>query len=280
MPDLSDPLPPVALAVAPNGGRRTKADHPDLPMTLDEVARTAAECLEAGAAMMHVHVRGPDGAHLLDADGYHEVTRIVRAAVGDRLVLQITSEALGRYGPTEQMAVVRAVRPEAVSMALRELAPGPDDEIAFADLLRWMAGERIVPQIILYAADDVARLGAMRRRGLLPWPEIPVLYVLGRYVPGQRSIPADLLPFLNEERFGEWMVCAFGRHEMACMAAAAALGGHCRVGFENNVFRPDGGVASSNAALIALNARAMAGMGKPLLDGPGLRQRWATLLAH
>ncbi|HEU4985991.1 MAG TPA: 3-keto-5-aminohexanoate cleavage protein, partial [Rhizobiaceae bacterium] len=48
---------PVAIAIAPNGGRKTKADHPALPMTSDEIAATAAACLAAGAAMLHLHVR-------------------------------------------------------------------------------------------------------------------------------------------------------------------------------------------------------------------------------
>ena len=45
------------LTVAPNGGRKTKADHPALPLSPDELARTAAECLERGASMIHLHVR-------------------------------------------------------------------------------------------------------------------------------------------------------------------------------------------------------------------------------
>src|SRR5688572_22904819 len=112
-----------AIAVAPNGGRRGKADHPALPIGPRELASTAAACLEAGAAMIHVHVRDRDGGHLLDADAYRETTNAIRDAVGERLVIQVTSESVGRYQPAEQMAVVRATRPEAVSLALRELVP-------------------------------------------------------------------------------------------------------------------------------------------------------------
>ena len=55
------------MTVAPNGGRKTKADHPALPLSADELARTAAECLERGASMIHLHVRDADGKHILDA---------------------------------------------------------------------------------------------------------------------------------------------------------------------------------------------------------------------
>lgn len=253
----------VAIAVAPNGGRRTKADHPAIPLTPGELARTAAECLDAGAAMIHVHVRRPDGRHLLDADAYGAAIAAIRAAVGDRLVIQITTEALGLYAPAEQVAVLKAVKPEAASLALRELAPDAAAEPAFAEALFWMKRENVLPQIILYEPAEAVRLEGMIRRGLVPWPDIPVLYVLGRYTLSQTSQPADLMPFLAPEapRFSNWSVCAFGRHEAACVTAGALLGGHVRVGFENNLHRPDGSLAASNADLVETVATALDRLG-------------------
>lgn len=267
---------PVAIAVAPNGGRRTKVDHPALPLTSAELARVAADCRDAGAAMIHTHVRNRDGAHLLDADAYRAAIAAIRAEVGDDLVLQITSESLGRYRPEEQMAVVRAVRPEAVSLALRELAPDAAAEPAFAEFLSWLKRERVAPQIILYAPEEVVRLAEMQQRSLVPWDEIPVLFVLGRYVAGQTSLPADLLPFLGPDapRFRSWMVCAFGRHEAACALAAALLGGDIRVGFENNLHLPDGSVAGSNADLVRAVAEPLTRTGGSLADAAALRAAW------
>ncbi|MGO1077988.1 3-keto-5-aminohexanoate cleavage protein [Inquilinus sp. CA228] len=269
---------PVAIAVAPNGGRRTQADHPALPLTPAELARVAAECREAGAAMIHTHVRDRDGAHLLDAEAYRAAIAAIRAEVGDDLVLQITSESLGRYRPEEQMAVVRAVRPEAVSLALRELAPDAAAEPAFAEFLSWLKRERIAPQIILYAPEEAVRLAEMQQRGLVPWDEIPVIFVLGRYVAGQTSLPADLLPFLAPDapRFRSWMVCAFGRHEAACALAAALLGGDVRVGFENNLHLPDGRLAGSNADLVRAVAEPLARTGGRLADAASLRAAWGA----
>jgi len=264
---------PVAIAVAPNGGRRIKADHPAIPLTPRELAHTAAECLDAGAAMIHAHVRKPDGTHLLDAGAYRDVIAAIHGAVGDRMVIQITSEALGIYTPAEQRSVVRAVKPEAVSLALRELVPDDSEEAAFADLLAWLKREGVVPQIILYAPEEAVRLDAMWRRGLVPFDRIPVLYVLGRYTAGQTSTPADLLPFLapGMPRFAHWSVCAFGRHETACVTAGALLGGHARVGFENNLFRPDGTLADTNADLVSSVAETVRGCGLTVADADDLR---------
>lgn len=244
---------PTAIAVAPNGGRKQKADHPAVPLTAGELAVTAARCCNAGAAMIHAHVRDADGAHLLDADAYKAAIAAIRSAVGDRMVIQITSEALGRYAPAEQRAVVRAVKPEAASLALRELVPDASEEAAFADLLGWMKRERIAPQIILYDAADAARLDNLRKRGLVPFDRLAVLFVLGRYTPGQVSTPADLLPFVDAQApvFAHWSVCAFGAQEIACVTTAALLGGHIRVGFENNELLPDGARAKGNQQLVA-----------------------------
>lgn len=267
----------TAIAVAPNGGRRTKMDHPAIPIGPEDLARTAAECAEAGAAMIHIHVRDADSRHLLDAEAYRAATRAIRDAIGDRLVVQMTTEALGLYAPEAQMTVVKEVRPEAASLALREFLPNEAAEPAFAAFLAWMANERIAPQFILYSPEEAVRLSALMKRGLIPWNDPPVLFVLGRYTAGQTSAPADLLPFLAPEmpRFRHWSVCAFGRHEAACVAAGALLGGHIRVGFENNLFLPDGSTAASNVALVTAAADIVTAAGLTLASAADLRRSWA-----
>lgn len=269
---------PAAIAVAPNGGRLSKADHPALPVSPAELARTAAACLEAGAAMIHVHVRDRDGRHLLDAEAYRAATAAIRGAVADRLVIQITSESLGLYAAPEQMAVVRAVRPEAVSLALRELARDESGEAGFARFLEWTAGAGVTPQVILYAPEEAVRLARMRERGLIPFETLPVLYALGRYAEGQTAGPADLVPFLapGMPRFAHWMVCAFGRREAACVAAGALLGGHARVGFENNRLMPDGGIAADNAALVEAARGPLAACGLAIASADDLRAAWTA----
>jgi len=279
MQNIIPALAPVPIAVAPNGGRRTKADHPALPITPADLARTAAECLEAGAAMIHAHVRDQEQQHLLDADAYRQAIDAIRAEVGQRMVIQITSESLGQYGPEEQMEVVRAVRPEAVSLALREILPSDSGEAAFAEFLQWLKAEHVVPQFILYSPEEATKLDDLRKRGVVPFDEPPVLYVLGRYTKTQTSLPADLLPFLadGQPAFKRFMVCAFGRFEASCTVAAALFGGGLRVGFENNLFLPDGSTASRNSDLVATAASALKTLGITPMTGEDLRQDWATI---
>src|SRR5690606_15930315 len=154
-------------------------------------------------------------------------------------------------------------------------------EKAFADFLSWLAREKVMPQIILYDVEDARRLDALRRNGALPWENVPVLYVLGRYTKTQQSAPADLLPFLAPEapRFGpqggNWAVCAFGRDEAACVSTAALLGGHVRVGFENNLLLPDGSMAASNADLVKAVTGIIGAAGRRTMNADELRRTWA-----
>lgn len=253
---MTDPQPqdlaPLIIAVAPNGARRTHADHAGVPVGPAEMAETAARCLDAGACMLHLHVRDAEGRHLLDAGAYAEATAAVRDRVGDRMIVQITTEAVGHYTPDQQMAVVRAVRPEAVSVAVRELVADAAAEPAAAAFFAELAEQGVLVQHILYSAEDVARFRDLRARGVIAAGTVCPLFVLGRYTAGLRSDPADLLPFLAawEGEAAPWAMCAFGPREAACATAAMAFGGHVRVGFENNLWLPDGRVAADNAALV------------------------------
>jgi uncharacterized protein (DUF849 family) len=266
---------PLIIAVAPNGARRGKADHPALPVTPDEIAKTAAACREAGAAMIHLHVRDAEGAHTLDVDAYNDAIAAIRQAVGDDLIIQVTSEAVGLYQPAEQMAMVRALRPEAVSLAVREILPEDGSgETAAAEFLAWTRAERIMVQFILYSAEDVQRFRGLRARGVIPGGRHSLLFVLGRYNTDGQSRPVDLLPFLDEDSAANdrWAVCAFGQRENACALAAAALGGDIRVGFENNMLLANGEIAPDNAALVRQAAAGTVLMGRPLAGAAVARE--------
>lgn len=269
---MSLSLPPAILTVAPNGARRVKVDHPAIPLTASELAQTAVACRDAGAAMIHAHVRRPDGRHLLDGDAYIEATRAIRREAGPEMVVQITTEAAGIYHPTEQMRVVREVEPEAVSLAIRELVPDADHEVEASGFFAWMRQREIMLQIILYSPEDLARYHDLKARGVLGDGVDFLLFVLGRYTAGQQSRPADLLPFLDGlDALPPWAVCAFGSQEAACAQMALSLGGHARVGFENNLHLPDGALAPDNAALVANAATAVRLTGRRLATGNDVR---------
>jgi uncharacterized protein (DUF849 family) len=232
--------------------------------------------------MIHLHVRDAEGRHCLDPEAYRVVIARTCQEVGDRMVLQITSESLGRFSPAEQRASVLRTNPEAVSLALRELAPEPADERDFGEFLGELKQMRTWPQIILYTPAEAERLGAMVKQGLIPFDKLAVLYVLGRFALTRTAVPRDLLPFLAPDmpRFASWSVCAFGRREIACVTAGALLGGHARVGFENNLALPSGERAGSNAELIEAAARALDAVGLRTQTADGLREEIAAAMGR
>ncbi|PKR60304.1 3-keto-5-aminohexanoate cleavage protein [Thalassospira lohafexi] len=264
---------PFVIAAAPNGARKTKADVPNIPITPAEVAQTALACKQAGAAMMHLHVRDEDQKHSLDVGRYREMLTEVRAAVGDDMVLQVTTEAVGMYSADDQMAMVRGLVPEAVSIAIREIAPDGFDVSALKSFFAFMREAKISPQFILYASDDVRRFNQLVETGVLPGEKFPVLFVLGRYSAGQVSDPADLLPFIGTSSYiSTWMVCAFGAFENACILTGAGLGGHARIGFENNHLLVDGSPADHNAELIAQAREGARLMARKIATGEQAKQ--------
>jgi len=227
--------------------------------------------------MIHLHVRDSKGLHSLDIGAYREATQAIREAVGDTLIIQVTSEAVGTYGPREQMEMVRGLRPEAVSVAIRELFSGDVPEREIVAFLTWSHDERIIAQFILYDAVDVRTYLALRRRGIIPPRRHWVLFVLGRYTGGQSRFQ-DLLPIYSawctdpEVTDGlPWATCAFGQRECECAIASVALGGHVRIGFENNLLLPDGRVARDNAELASSFAAVARNLGYQLSTADEMR---------
>lgn len=255
---------PALIMVAPNGARRGKADHPALPVTIAEVAREAARCHEAGAAAVHAHLRDAEGVHSVDADGYRDLIAAIVREAGPDLAIQITTEAVGRYSPAAQRAVIDAVRPDAASVALAEMIPDPGAEVEGAAFYARCAARGVAIQHILYAPAEVARLAELVRRGIIPQAGLSVLFVLGRYTAGQQSDPFDLMPFVAAARdlAPVMMTCAFGRQEVPALACALALGGHARVGFENSLTGPDGGIWPDNTHPVAAMASIAATLGR------------------
>ena len=244
---------PLVIAVAPNGARKTQKDHAQLPITANEIALDAKACMDAGASMLHLHVRDQNGAHTLDVETYRQAISALHNIVGDNMIIQVTTEAVGIYTPDQQIEMLHQLRPEAASVALKELTA--DGEEKAADFYSWAFDQDIALQHILYTPDEVARLAKMVQDNIIPNKNLSVLYVLGRYGTGVSQLD-DLPPFLDAANKNNlnpklWSVCAFGPKEGEIALAAIKLGGHVRVGFENNMYLNNNTLAPNNASLVS-----------------------------
>lgn len=263
----------VIIAVAPNGARPTKADHPALPLSQAEIIACCEACVAEGATMLHLHVRDGEGRHILDPEVARDLARAVTARVGDKIVVQTTTEAVGRYAAPEQMAFLKACRPEAASLAWREIARPDLSDSQRGDLFAWCRREGVALQYILYDPGDVRSLKAAIDTGIVPEAHPHVLYVIGRH---ETAGPADGRALADFIATGftpaSWMVCAFGPAGYQALSAAALLGGHVRTGFENSFLLRDGSFAADNAAMVASLRQHLAGLGVTIAGAEESRQ--------
>ena len=255
---------PFIIMSAPNGARRQKTDHPNIPITPQEMATCAEEIIAAGASILHLHVRDDQGHHSLDVDRYRASIAAIREAVGDDIIIQATSEAVGRYSRLEQIAMVKELRPEAVSLALRELCPAEEDMADLSRFVDWMTAEHIFPQYILYDEVDYQRFEAYRQQGIFQDDHPFVLFVLGRYLDSAPEGDIEQLKQRTTEAVFPWAVCGFGINEVNSVVHAAQNNGHIRVGFENNIWRTQDDLLSTNAEMVQFCSEAAKAENRPV----------------
>lgn len=240
------------LAVAPNGARKTKDDLPNIPLTPEEIGAEAKACMIAGAAMIHLHVRNHKGNHSLNDNFYREAIQQIKDQTDDKLFIQATSESVGKYSSDEQFEMIHSLKPSGVSIGINEIKR--HDELELNEHFNWMRQNNIYPQLILYNQHDLSIYKNWLEDGILPGNGYPVLLVIGK--PQLKGgFDRDALEVELNLSASSWMVCAFGEQEYQIGKRAAELGGHIRLGFENNNLLDDGSAAQNNAELIAQMAQ-------------------------
>lgn len=259
-------LRPLLISVAPTGARRSREDHEGLPLTAAEIGRVAARCREAGAGMIHLHVRDAAGVHSLSPQLYREAQHEIRHLAGSNLVVQVNSESGGVYDLDRQMTALRGLDVAAASFRLADFFPGDTVQAAVAEFFAWMVARGVACQFELDDPAQVARLKQLVDQKHVPLPRPHGLFVLGRPGQGGDADPAQLDAFLAQwPGDWPWSVCAFGRTELAVARRAIQLGGHVRVGFEYALVDAEGQLLASNEQRVAEVAAIAVEFGRPPL---------------
>ncbi len=236
------------LMVAPNGARKVKKDHPAVPLTISEIVTTAKSCNKVGAGAIHLHVRDKEGQHVLDVGLYKEALNELEHQVPN-MHIQVTTEAVGKYSPTDMRKLAYDVTPPGASIGTSELIPSRKPEEEDIKLYKYLteAGTKI--QHILYKPEDIDLLIELLNKAEIPINDAWCLFVIGHYS-GRISYPENILPFIKKMKEHninlDWAICAFRKEEMDCLEKAISLGGKLRVGFENSLFMPNGEIAPDN----------------------------------
>ncbi len=202
----------------------------------------------ATSSLSRKYLRDAQGRHSLDPDRYQEAIDAVQAAAPG-LEVQISTESMNIYDVADQFACLDQLRPKAASLSIREMARNPKlGRKAYA--LAAETGTKL--QHILHTTRDFHTLKNWIEEGVIKGTSLDVIFVLGQYSPQVQASPEDIIPFLTGALGSNyrWTVCAFGPAEQSCALAAIFLGGHARIGFENNVQAPDGRVVLDNACAV------------------------------
>jgi 3-keto-5-aminohexanoate cleavage enzyme len=260
---------PLILTCAITGAETTRERQPALPITPAEQAQAAREAVEAGASIIHLHVREDDGRPSQRIERFEESIRAIRAAAPGVIIQISTGGAVGES--LENRARPLALRPEMASLNLGTMNFGDDVFMNHPRDIRGLASRMkelgVVPELEIYEAGMLEAALRLARDGVLPRP-LHFQFVLG--VPGGMSGDlrnlvhlASLLPTSGELAQGmSWGVAGIGRYQLPLAVHALALGGHVRVGLEDNIWYRKGELAQSNAQLVARVARISREMGR------------------
>ena len=246
------------IMVAPSGARKTKSDHPEIPISIPDTVETAKSCHEAGADAIHLHVRNADGSHSIDAGQYREAIGELKRVVPN-MDVQVSTEYAGIYAVTDQLQTLADLAPDWASISVREIAR----DMSLADRVYGTCADNgTVVQHILFDAADAEQLRHWQEKGLVRADQNSAILVLGRYTKDMNSDPEALAPFVESlPPLRRWMLCAFGPQEHACLLQAAELGGDIRVGFENSTVDAYGAPHMNNADSVRKLVAALAERG-------------------
>jgi uncharacterized protein (DUF849 family) len=267
---------PCIITVAITGSVPTKKDSPAVPITIAEQIESTHAAHEAGAALVHVHVRNDDGTTTSDPEKFARFLAGVRKHCPD-MIVQFSTGGRSGVGSKERGGMLH-LKPEMASLTtgsvnfqriVYENHPTLIHELATSMLANDIKAEvEIFDLAMLYNA---AKLVA---DGLLKAP-VHVQFVLG--IPG--ALPADrqVLEFELEQLKrvlpgATWTAAGIGRHQLTVNEWTLELGGHCRTGLEDNVRFDKERLAASNAELVARVAKLAGKFGRPVATPAEARQ--------
>lgn len=255
---------PVIITCAITGAETTREKQPFLPITPQEQAIAAEEAVQAGASIIHLHVREDDGAPTQRVERFQEAIQAIRKRCPQAVIQISTGGAIGES--IENRARPLTLKPEMASLNLGTMNFGedvfynhPKDIVALAAKMQQLG---VVPELEIYEAGMLETAFRLLKQGVLREP-LHFQFVLG--VPGGMSGDLrnlmHLVSLLPHDRV-HWGVAGIGRFQLPLAVHSMLLGGHVRVGFEDNIFYNKGEIAQSNAQLVARIARIAKEMGR------------------
>jgi uncharacterized protein (DUF849 family) len=274
-------------------GNLTKPEMtPYLPITPKQIADSCLGAADAGAAVAHIHVRYPDtGKPSMELDHYAEVIHLIKAQ-NKELIINLTTGPGGRYVPTEgdpkvyapgttlcdplkRVEHVAALKPDICSLDLNTMNSGPDVVMNTPSNVRKMARVirevGVMPELEIFDSGDLNMAKDLIQDATLEGPGLYTFVMGVKY--GLNTDPATLMYMRDQLPAGAiWAAFGISRAEFPIVAQAWLLGGHIRVGMEDNIYLEKGVLCESNAQLVSRAKRIIGDLGGQLASSNEARQ--------
>jgi 3-keto-5-aminohexanoate cleavage enzyme len=263
---------PLIITCAIVGAELTRDQTPYLPLTPDEIVDSAVGAYQAGAAMVHLHVRDKNGKPTCSEKVFGEVIQKIRKSC-DVIIQVSTGGAIGdtefdRFRPLQAGPDMASLTTGSINFGNEVfLNPRPFVE----SLAKEMQAKGIKPEIEVFDAAMAETGIALFQKGFID-PPLHFDLVLG--VPGGISASEKNLKFLVESLPPQstWSVAAIGRHQFPMAKFALEMGGHVRVGMEDNIYLEKGVLAKTNAELVSKVVMMAQEVGRPLATSAQVRE--------
>jgi len=265
---------PVVITAALTGALATREQCPAIPYTPPEIAEEARRAADAGAAIVHIHARTPDGGPEWRVETFAEILAEVRSRTD--VIVNFSTGAIGI--PAEQrIAHIRELKPEigALNMGSMNYAiysekkkvfyhdhvfANPFKDIQF--FLNAMNEAGVRPELECFDAGHIGNTAPLIDMGVLrpPYQFSLIMGVLGG-IPGTTRHLTNQVDSLPDG--SRWQVIGIGLNQWAMAAAAITIGGNVRVGLEDNFYIEEGRMAKSNGELVEKAVRMARDLGRP-----------------
>ena len=254
----------LIITAALTGAEVTRDQQPALPVTPQEIAIAAEECAKAGASIVHLHARKDDGTPTQDRETYRQII----AAIHERcdVIVQVSTGGAVGMTPAERLAPVTHT-PEMATLSMGTVNIGDDvfrnHPADMETFLHAIQQHGVKPEFEIFDTGMITTVNRWLKKGLLQGP-LHVDFVLG--IPGgMAGTPQALLYMVDQLPAGAtWTVAGIGSAQLPLGTLAIVLGGHVRVGFEDNVYYRKGQLAASNAQLVSRIVRVSEELNRPV----------------
>lgn len=241
---------PLIITAALVGAELSRKEQPYLPLSPEEIAAQGLEAIQAGASILHLHVRNPEGNPTCNEKIFKETIDLIRQK--SNVIIQVSTG--GAIGDTdEDRCRPLLANPDMASLTTGSINFGKEvflNPLPFIEkLAQEILAQNIKPEIEVFDLSMLETGIRLIEKGLIKTPA-HFQFVLG--VPGALAATEKNLKFLVENLLpnATWSLSAIGRFQFPLMELAIQWGGHARLGFEDNIYLEKGVLAKSNAELV------------------------------